>query len=311
MERLNSLVKRIHISKPLAYIYFVLVITVFLASCSAPSPYVQKEQVKGIYHRIKKGETLRNVARAYNVKLQDLAEANNIRNPDLIQEGSVLFIPDAHQVIDDVMTSAKKMETDTKVATTADSAAEVSKGSDKKTLPSALTPEKTKTAKVTPGEDTMAETAPLRKPASEKVERKTKGKSAPEEKEEIQFEKKRFIWPVQGSVKTRFGIQPNKTYHNWIKIVSAAGTQVKAAASGTVIFSSALPTFGETIIIRHADNFATVYAHLKTRHVKSDQSVKKEDVIALLGEIDEAGNAYMNFEVRLQGKARNPLFFLP
>jgi murein DD-endopeptidase MepM/ murein hydrolase activator NlpD len=45
--------------------------------------------------------------------------------------------------------------------------------------------------------------------------------------------------------------------------------------------------------------------------VKTDQNVKKGDIIALTGEMDETGEAYMNFEVRLRGKARNPLFFLP
>jgi lipoprotein NlpD len=129
--------------------------------------------------------------------------------------------------------------------------------------------------------------------------------------EEIQIEKNRFIWPVRGSVKTSFGIQPNKTYHNWIKIVSPMGTKVKAAASGTVIFSSQLKNYGETVIIRHKDNFATVYTHLKKRYVKTDQNVKKGDLIAVVGEIDDTSNVYINFEIRLQGKARNPLFFLP
>jgi lipoprotein NlpD len=129
--------------------------------------------------------------------------------------------------------------------------------------------------------------------------------------EEIQIEKNRFIWPVRGSVKTNFGIQPNKTYHNWIKIVSPARTKVKAAASGTVIFSSQLKNYGETVIIRHKDNFASVYTHLKKRYVKTDQNIKKGEMIAVVGETDDAGDAYINFEIRLKGKARNPLFFLP
>ena len=116
---------------------------------------------------------------------------------------------------------------------------------------------------------------------------------------------------MRGSVKDNFGIQPNKTYHNWIKIVSAAGIKVKAAASGTVIFSSYLKNYGETIIIRHKDKFTTVYTHLKKRYVRIDKDVKKGEAIALLGEKDDAGVAYMNFEIRLKGKAHNPLFFLP
>ncbi|MCG6535605.1 MAG: M23 family metallopeptidase, partial [Syntrophales bacterium LBB04] len=174
-------------------------------------------------------------------------------------------------------------------------------------------PERTKQARLTPHEDTTsAELPPAGKTAGEKLERKHQAKVATEEKEEIQFDKRRFIWPVQGTVKTHFGIQPNKTdFHNWIKIVSPAGTQVKAATSGMVIYSAQLKTFGETIIIRHEDSFATVYTHLKKRYVKIDQNVKKGEVIALIGVTDEASDAYMNFEVRLRGKARNPLFFLP
>lgn len=302
---------------------FLLALSMML-SCSLPSPYVQKEPAQGVYHRVKKGETFWSIANAYHVKVQDLAEINNIDNPGLIEEGAVIFIPDANQVIDDVMVSIKTADTEakpakkTKIKPSADSdngkdmkrSVEEAKTSDKKVPSPSLTPEKTKIAKLTPREE-AAETTPAKKPAGEKIERKPKSKSTGEEKEEIQFEKRRFIWPVRGSVKTRFGIQNNKTYHNWIKIASIAGTQVKAAANGMVIFSSQLKDYGETIIIRHEDGFATVYTHLKKRHVKTDQSVKKGDVIALIGELDEAGDAYMNFEVRLHGKARNPLFFLP
>ena len=317
-----------HISKPLAYISFVLLFSVFLASCSAPSSYVSKEPAKGIYHRVKKGETFRGIARAYQVKMQDLAEVNNISNPGLIEEGSVIFIPDANQVIDDVITSVKKIDPETKAATRADSAIKIktplesdngkkarsamenTKGPEKKASPLAVVPEKEKIAKLTPREDVSSiESAPARKPSDEKLEHKSK--STVEEKDDIQFEKKQFIWPLRGSVKTRFGIQPNKTYHNWVKIVSVAGTQVKAAAAGMVIFSAQLKDYGETIIIRHENSYATVYTHLKKRYVKTDQKLKKGDVIAIVGEADEAGDIFMNFEVRLHGKARNPLFFLP
>jgi lipoprotein NlpD len=187
---------------------------------------------------------------------------------------------------------------------------------DKKTVPPPVTllatTEKQPPTKVLPREETVSKEAiPASKGKDEKIESKPKAKLPVEEKEKIQREEGRFIWPVRGSVKTRFGIQPNKTYHNWIKIVSVAGTPVKAAASGMVIFSSALKDYGETIIIRHEKEFATVYTHLNKRYVKIDQNVKKGETIASVGQKDKAGNAYINFEVRLRGKARNPLFFLP
>ncbi len=306
-------------------ILFFLQLTI---SCSGSQ--VQKPQAVGVYHRVKKGETAWSIARAYNIKLQDLAEINNIEDPALVKEDTIIFIPDAKQVIDDVMTHAKSMDAQvnpTAAADTADNAKKpvenksskeeikangVQPVMDKKTVLPPVATEKQPPKKVLPAEESVPKEAiPVPKGNDEKNDNKSKVKLPSAEKEIIQRESGRFIWPVRGNVKTRFGIQPNKTYHNWIKIVSVAGTPVKAADSGTVIFSSALKNYGETIIIRHEKEFATVYTHLKKRYVKIDQNVKIGETIASVGQKDEAGNAYINFEIRLHGKARNPLFFLP
>jgi len=303
--------------KLLVCFFCVLFFLQLIISCSGSQ--VQKTQAKGVYHRVKKGETVWNIARAYNIKLQDLAEINNIEDPALIKEDTIIFIPDAKQVIDDVMTHAKSMGAPVSAPVVADSSDNVKKVTglqqpvaDKKTMSTLVTMEKHPPTKILPREEFVSKKAiPAQKGTDEKIESKPKAKLPVEEKEKIQREAGRFIWPVRGTVKTRFGIQPNKTYHNWIKIVSVEGKQVKAAASGTVIFSSALKDYGETIIIRHEKEFATVYTHLKKRYVKIDQNVKKGETIALVGQKDEAGNPYINFEIRLRGKARNPLFFLP
>jgi lipoprotein NlpD len=120
-----------------------------------------------------------------------------------------------------------------------------------------------------------APAAPSRPAAGEKEPKIEDQEPINEKKDKVMLEKGRFVWPVEGTVKTRFGIQPNKTYHNWIKIACPAGTRVMAAARGTVIFSANLKDFGETIIIRHDHDFATVYTHLKKRYVRADQAIKK------------------------------------
>jgi lipoprotein NlpD len=329
MERIKEELLRNKIYKsPLVHIFLILVISIFIINCSSQTPYVQKPKLKGVYHRVKKGETAWSIARAYNLKLQDLAEINNIEKPEQLEEGSVLFIPDANQVIDDVMTHAKvakAAEVSSPKAASKDDPNNKSlpgkidnnKGVSEKTsappddkkrvLPGAVNG-KLPSARELPGEAVPPSTA---NKADAKTERKTGIIKQPEENEGVQFEKSRFIWPVRGSVKTRFGIQPDKTFHNWIKISSSMGMPVKAAAAGTVIFSSFLKDFGETIIIRHQDNFATVYTHIQNRRVKSDQNIKRGETIAFVGEKDETGVAYINFEVRVGGKVRNPLFFLP
>jgi len=313
------------INSPLALA--VLILLAFFSVVSCFKPQMQRTQTMGVYHLVKKNETVQMIARAYKIPLQNLVEANNITNVNQVKEGSIVFVPSANQIIDNIGEYVKANDNAAKVKTkdnSADNVKDLAKNKDIKEIKN--TPVKPVVkfninalhiAQYTPLPQwpTAADEKPApvktirnKKISDEKNEPETK---APKPQEKIQTEKNKFIWPAQGSVKTQFGIQPNKTYHNWIKIVSTAGTKVKAAAVGTIIFSSNLKNYGETIIIRHKESYATVYTHLKKRYVRMDQNVKKGEAIALLGEKDDAGNAYMNFEVRLKGKARNPLFFLP
>jgi len=78
-----------------------------------------------------------------------------------------------------------------------------------------------------------------------------------------------------------------------------------------VIFSALLKDYGETIIIRHEDQYATVYSHLGIRAVRGETRVKKGDRIAFLGKSGDQEEPYLHFEIRYKNKARNPLFFLP
>lgn len=75
-----------------------------LLSCTVQivdrSSLKSSERMRGVYHRVKPGETLWRISKAYNVDLQELAEINNITDSARIGAGSVVFIPDAHEVID-------------------------------------------------------------------------------------------------------------------------------------------------------------------------------------------------------------------
>ena len=75
-------------------------------------------------------------------------------------------------------------------------------------------------------------------------------------------------------------------YYNGIRIAAAEGTAVQAAADGLVIFSAHLKDYGETIIIQHEDQYATVYTHLGIRTVRGETRVKKGDRIAFLGKAE-------------------------
>ncbi|MBA4396453.1 MAG: hypothetical protein C0394_03600 [Syntrophus sp. (in: bacteria)] len=90
------------------WIVILLVCFLFPACSGQPLTSIKTYQAKGVYHRVKSGETLYLIARAYNVNMQELAEANNIQDPGRIEAGSVLFVPDARQAIDDIISSMDK-----------------------------------------------------------------------------------------------------------------------------------------------------------------------------------------------------------
>jgi lipoprotein NlpD len=101
-------------------------------------------------------------------------------------------------------------------------------------------------------------------------------------------------------------------YYNGITIAAEEDMPVFAAAKGTVIFSGPLKDYGETIIIKHEDHYATVYTRLGQRKVKLDDRVKQAEMIGYVGKGEEKGGGHrFNFEIRYHNKARNPMFFLP
>ncbi len=302
--------------------WIVLLIVGFLfPACSGqPIKSIKTFQAKGIYHRVKSGETLYLIARAYNVDVQELAEANNIEDPNRIEADSVIFVPDARQVIDDIMASMKKSDPlplkppvpgvvarPEAQTLSGISTIRIKPGRVAERLPDALREEKKDAAgpvKEMPARLAGQVSEPADKPAVAREQ------SVPPPS--IQFDRKRFIWPVKGRVVSRFGIQPNGMYYNGITIAAGEGMPVVAAASGTVIFSGAMKDYGETIIIKHEDQYATVYTHLGQRVAKLENRVKQADLIGRLGKNEgRGGEPRLSFEVRHQNKARNPMFFLP
>ncbi len=303
---------------------FILIGLTILSCAGYP---LRSERPRGVYHRVKGGETLTAIAGAYRVNLQDLAEINNIANPDQIEADSVIFVPDANQVLDDVLTAARSQRP--MVSPQFEPPLERPKPAAEAKTPALEPPRKPPAAEaVKKREEAPVVSIPKERPAPLRVEERALPPAIPEKpegvkiespparpgerkKEEIHFDRKRFVWPVTGKVVSQFGIQPNRMYFNGIRIAAAEGTAVVAAAGGLVIFSQPLKDYGETVIIKHDDQYATVYTQLGVRTVREETRVKQGDRIAFLGKTDGGGDPYLHFEIRHRNKARNPLFFLP
>jgi murein DD-endopeptidase MepM/ murein hydrolase activator NlpD len=122
---------------------------------------------------------------------------------------------------------------------------------------------------------------------------------------------RQFQWPVaQGVVSSGFGIR-NGAMHDGVDIAAPAGTPVYAADSGVVIFSGTLHGYGNTVIIRHDDGYATVYGHDERNLVSEGARVARGQEIGEIGRSGRTTGANLHFEVRRDNVAKNPLAYLP
>jgi lipoprotein NlpD len=124
-------------------------------------------------------------------------------------------------------------------------------------------------------------------------------------------DKRPFIWPVPGGqLSSLFGPR-GRSHHDGIDILADEGTPVYAAADGVVAYADELRGYGRVIIIRHTDDYATVYAHNQKNLVHEGQSVKRGQVIAQLGDSGRTTAPNLHFEVRRENIACDPLNYLP
>lgn len=122
---------------------------------------------------------------------------------------------------------------------------------------------------------------------------------------------RQFAWPVwSGTVTSGFGMR-HGAMHDGIDIAAPAGTPVHAAGSGVVIYVGRLHGYGNTVIIRHADSYVTVYAHDEANLVREGQRVTRGEEIAEIGSSGRTTGPNLHFEVRYNNLAYNPLSYLP
>ena len=102
----------------------------------------------------------------------------------------------------------------------------------------------------------------------------------------------------------------NGTTSKGIDIAGTQGQQIRSAAAGTVIYvGEEVRGYGKLILISHNDYTITAYAHNDTILVQKDQKVQAGQVIATMGSSD-TDSVKLHFEVRLNGKAVDPLPYL-
>lgn len=167
---------------------------------------------------------------------------------------------------------------------------------------------------------TQAEAARARTEGLTKVDRKEravrarKTKAARRGGRKLRGKKKAgFVWPVSGPITSRFGrrhifgaVEP----HRGMDIACSKRQAIRASKAGRVIMAGRIPIYGKIIVIKHRNEYSTLYAHMRRLHAGVNDRVGKREVIGMCGATGRATGPHLHFEIRRHHTHRNPRPYL-
>lgn len=271
-------------------------------------------------YTVKQGDTLFAIAKTHNLPVRDLATWNNIDDPGNISVGQQLRMGPPDGVTATPVKPLAPVEAKPLGATVGAITGAAGGEAPPRTADGAVRTQplgqrvpysdqayaqmaKSSAAKPDPKADAKPEVKPEPKPdatAGAKPDAKAAAKPDP-------AADGAWMWPTEGKVVGNFNESSNKG----ITIAGKRGQPVYASAAGRVIFSgTGLRGLGRLIVIRHNNNYLSVYAHNDKLLVKEGQNVTKGQRIAEMGSTD-SDSVKLHFEIRRQGKPVDPTKLLP
>lgn len=97
--------------------------------------------------------------------------------------------------------------------------------------------------------------------------------------------------------------------HKGVDYAAPIGTRVRAVGDGVVDYAGRQGGYGNVVILRHAGQYSTLYAHLNGfgRGLRAGTRVAQGDTIGFVGSTGWATGSHLHYEFRIAGQARNPL----
>ncbi len=123
-----------------------------------------------------------------------------------------------------------------------------------------------------------------------------------------------YSWPVSGKISSYFGgrtLFGKYNFHSGIDIAVRYGAPIKAADGGKVTFAGWKGSYGYLVIITHDNGTQTYYGHNSSLVVSAGQRVYKGQTVAKAGSTGLSTGNHCHFEIRINGRAVNPLNYLP
>jgi murein DD-endopeptidase MepM/ murein hydrolase activator NlpD len=260
----------------------------------------------GSRYTVSSGDTLYGVARRHNVSAAALANANGLDTSASLRIGQSLVLPGGSAPVTQQPVQVASLGS--QVAVPAGRAVAVASQPLESPSP-AVTPapapvaEKVEPVVVQP----VAYTPPSA--AAQTVEKAAAQDTSLPEPDAMDTGK--FRWPARGRIVSEFGRKTNGVQNDGINLAVPEGTSVRAAENGVVAYAgNELKGYGNLVLIRHADDYVTAYAHNSELLVKRGDQITRGQIIAKAGQTGSVTSPQLHFEVRKGSRPVDPLQYL-
>lgn len=123
------------------------------------------------------------------------------------------------------------------------------------------------------------------------------------------------VAPVRGILTSGFGyrrdpVSGRKANHLGVDIATSPGREVVAPAAGLVVQAGRIGGLGNAVSVSHGYGVTTRYGHLSKISVTAGQRVAEGETLGLVGSTGKSTGYHLHYEVRENGKPKNPIYYL-
>jgi len=311
---------------------------------AATPTHAEPEVLRGV-HRVAKGETLFHIARSYGLSAEELASANGLDVsaplvvgmellvPGVVEASAGPTVPAEHPPAQATRPPVAKawetavepragqplppellraFDSGSKAPAEVPLPADLVRAFDHPTAPVArLAPSPPATAPVSEKSAAVSASIGPAPAAEANVPRPpaVAGRMAVSPRPSMASASGVLQWPLRGVLYARFG-KKGREPHAGIDLAAPAGTPVRTAGEGVVLFAGPQSGYGLIVVVGHEKGLVTVYAHSRDLRVRTGQTVRPGQVIATVGESGKTSGPHLHFEVRVEGEPVDPMRFL-
>ncbi len=125
----------------------------------------------------------------------------------------------------------------------------------------------------------------------------------------------RLSLEMTGRVSSNYGwrsdpIRGHAKFHGGIDLAAKYGTEVPAAAAGTVVAAGEQGSYGLTVVVQHPNGYESRYAHLSSLAVREGDTVGQGQQVGRVGSTGRSTGPHLHFEVTQAGRRVDPERFV-